>query len=158
MSELLHQALIAYVIKYHPILRTVVIQQVVDPVDGLGTKLDPLASDKDGGVNLKSQIGVELPHYRGHSRDRGRTKCLPAVVLDSKVEEWIGGGETSFREEQAIEQRLVIDSLGLPRNKPMWIFWREWCRLRGGAESLSFSWGGLLGSHGGRSRGVDLQK
>ena len=113
-------------------------QQAVDPVDGLGTKLDPLASDEDGGADLERQIEMELRHYRGHSGDRGHTECLPAAVLDSEVEEHILGGETAFRDKQAVEQRLVIDPLGLPGNEPMWIFRRGWCHPRGGAGSLSF--------------------
>ena len=69
---------------------------MVNLVDGLGTKLDPLASDENGDVDLERQIGVELPYHRGHSGDRGCTKCLPAAVLDSEVEERIGGRETLF--------------------------------------------------------------
>ena len=65
----------------------------------MGTKLDPLALDEDGGANLERQIGVELPHERGHFGNKGCTKCLPAKVLDSEVEERIGGGETVFRDE-----------------------------------------------------------
>ena len=41
--------------------------------------------------------------------------------MDSKVEESIGGGKTSFCDERAIEQRLVIDPLDLPGNEPVWI-------------------------------------
>ena len=55
---------------------------------------------------------MELPHDEGHSRDRGHTERLPAVVLDGKVEEYIGGGETLFWDELATEQGLVIESLG----------------------------------------------
>ena len=69
---------------------------MVNPVDGLGTKLDPLASDKNSGADFERQIGVELPHNQGYFGDRGCTKCLPAAVLDSEVEERIGSGETSF--------------------------------------------------------------
>ena len=69
---------------------------MIDLVDGLGTKLDPLASNEDGGADLERQIGVELPQYRGHSGHRGRIESLPAVVLDSEVEECIEGGETAF--------------------------------------------------------------
>ena len=39
----------------------------------------------------------------------------------------------------------------------MGIFRRGWCRPRGGVASLSFGWGRLPGSHGGRSRGRDPQ-
>ena len=46
---------------------------------------------------------MELPHDRGHSGDRGRTERLPVVVLDSEVEERIGGGETAFRDQRAVE-------------------------------------------------------
>ena len=62
VRELLHQALIVCVNKQRPILRTIVIHQAVDPVDGLGTKLDPPAPNEDGGVDLERQIGVELPY------------------------------------------------------------------------------------------------
>ena len=99
LSELLHIALILCVSKYRPILRTVIIQQAVDPVDGLDTKLDPLASDEDSGADLERHIGVELSHYRGHFGDRGRTECLPAAILGSEVEEHIGSGETAFRDK-----------------------------------------------------------
>ena len=98
---------------------------------------------------------MELPHDRGHFEDRGHTEHFLVAVLDSKVEERIGGGETSFWDERAVEQGLVIDPLGLPGNEPVWIFRRGWCRSRGGAESLSFGWGQLPRSHGGRSRGGD---
>ena len=73
MSELLHQALIVCVSKQCPILRTVVIHQAVDPVDGMGTKLDPLDLDEDYRADLKRHIGVELSHDQGHSENRGRT-------------------------------------------------------------------------------------
>ena len=119
MSELLHQALIICVSKYRSILCTVVIQQVVNPVDGLGTKLNPLASNEDDGADLERQIGVELSHDRGHSRDRGCTERLSATVLDSEVEERIGGGETTFWDERVVKQGLVVDLLGLPGNEPM---------------------------------------
>ena len=69
---------------------------MVNPVDGLGTKLDPLASDENSGADLERQIGVELPHGWDHSGDRGCTERLPAAVLDSEVEERIGGGETTL--------------------------------------------------------------
>ena len=72
-------------------------------VDGLGTKLGSLASNKNIGFDFEMQIGVELPHNRGYSKDRGCTKCLPAAVLDSEVEERIGGGETSFWDKRAVE-------------------------------------------------------
>ena len=49
------------------------------------------------GADLDRQIEVELPHDRGPFRDRGCTESLPAMVLDSKVTERIGGGETEFR-------------------------------------------------------------
>ena len=112
-----------------------------NPVDGLSTKLDSLASDKDGGADLERHIGVELLHSQGHSGDRGHIKRLPVVVLDSEIEERIGGGDTAFRDERAVEQRLVIDPLGLPRNEPVWIFRRGWCCPLSGALVLSFSWG-----------------
>ena len=70
--------------------------------------------------------------------DRERTERLPAAVLNSEVEERIGGGETAFRDERAIEQRLMIDPLNLSRNEPMWIFWWGWYRQQGGAGVLSF--------------------
>ena len=79
---------------------------------------------------------MELPHNRGHSGDRGPIECLPAAVLDSEVKEHIGGRETSFWDKRAVEQGLVIDSLGLPGNEPEWIFRRGWCHLRGGAGLL----------------------
>ena len=69
---------------------------MVNPVDGLGTKLNPLASDENDGADLERQSGVELQHNRGHSGDRGRIERLPVTVLDSEVEERIGGRETSF--------------------------------------------------------------
>ena len=59
---------------------------------------------------------MELPYDQGHSENRGCTKRLPTAVLDSEVEECIRGGETTFRDERVVEQRLVIDSLGLPGN------------------------------------------
>ena len=68
----------------------------MNPVDGLGTKLNPLTQDENGGADLERQIGVELPHDWGYSRDRGYTECLPVAVMDSKVEERIGGGKTLF--------------------------------------------------------------
>ena len=95
-SKLLYQALIICVNKYGSILYIVIIQQTVNLFDGLGTKLDPLASDEDGGVDLERHIGVELPHGQGHSGYRGCTERLPTTVLDSEVEERIGGGETAF--------------------------------------------------------------
>ena len=101
---------------------------------------------------------MELQHNRGHSGDRGRTECLPAAVLDSEVKEHIGGGKTSFWDKRAVEQGLVIDSLGLPGNEPVWIFRRGWCHLRGGAGLLYFCQDRLLWGHGGRSRVRDLQK
>ena len=67
---------------------------------------------------------MELSHNRGYTRDRGCTDCLPAVVLDSKVEEHIGGGETSFWDKRAVEKGLMINPLGLPGNEPVWIFLR----------------------------------
>ena len=79
------------------------------------------------------------------------------MVLDSEVEECIGSGETVFWDERAIEQRLVIDHLSLLRNESVWISQRRWCRPRGGAGLLSFGRDRLPGSHGGRSRGIDLQ-
>ena len=103
MSKLLHQALIVCVSKQRPILHTVVIHQAVDPVDGLGTKLDPLALDEDCGADLKRNVGVETSHDWGHFGNRGRTCCLPSVVLDGEVEERIGGGETAFWDERAVE-------------------------------------------------------
>ena len=65
---------------------------------------------------------MELSHDWGHSKNRGCTKRLPTAVLDSEVEECIGSGETAFRDERAVEQRLVIDPLGLPGNESVWIF------------------------------------
>ena len=65
-------------------------------VDGLGTKLDPLASDEDGGADLERKIGVELSHDWGHFEDKGHTEHLPVAVLDSEFEECNGGGETAF--------------------------------------------------------------
>ena len=79
---------------------------MVNLVDGLGTKLDPLASDENDGADLERQIGVELSHDRGHAGDKGRTEHLIATVLDSKVEEHIGGGENSLWDERAVEQGL----------------------------------------------------
>ena len=98
-------------------LLIVVIQQVIDPVNVLGTKLNPLASDEDGGANLERHIEVKLLHDRGHFWNRGCTKCWPTTVLDSEVEECIGSGETVFWDERAVEQRLVIDPLGLLGNE-----------------------------------------
>ena len=95
---------------------------MIDLVDGLGTKLDPFALGEDGGVDLKRQIIVELPHCRCRPRNKGRTKSLSAAVLNSEVEERISGGETAFWDERAVEQRLLLDSLGLLRNERMWIF------------------------------------
>ena len=56
-----------------------------------------------------------------------------------------------------VEQGLMIDPLGLPGNKPVWIFWRRWYHPRGGARSLSFGRDRLPWSHGGRSRVRDLK-
>ena len=89
---------------------------------------------------------MELPHDQGHSGNRGCIKRLLAAVLDSEVEERIGDGEIAFRDERAVEQRLVIDPLGLPGNELMWIFRRGWRRPRGGARSLSFGWVDFLGA------------
>ena len=72
---------------------------MVNPVDGLGTKIDPLSSDEDNGTDLERKIGVELPHDWGHSEDKGCTERLPVAVLDSKVKEHIGGRKTSFWDE-----------------------------------------------------------
>ena len=108
--------------------------------------------DEDGGVDLEKHIGVELPHDWGHLWNKGCTERLPAAVLDSEVEECIGGEELAFRDERAVEQGLVVDPLGLPGNESIWIFQMRWCCLRGGAGVLSFGWGGLLGSHIGRFR------
>ena len=72
---------------------------MVDPVDGMGTKLNPLSLDEDGGADLERHIRDELPYYRGHSGNRGRIKRLPSVVMDIEVEEFIGSGETAFRDE-----------------------------------------------------------
>ena len=94
---------------------------------------------------------MKLPHNRGYSKDRGSIESLLAAVLDYEVEERIGGGETSFWDKQAVEQGLVINPLGLPRNEPVWI------SKGGGAGSLSFGWGRLPWGHGGRSRARDLQ-
>ena len=69
---------------------------MVNLVDGLGTKLDPLASDENSGANFERQIGVELPHNQGYSGDRGCIECLLAAVLDNEVKEHIRGGETFF--------------------------------------------------------------
>ena len=104
VSELLHQALIVRVSKQRPILYAVIIHQPVDPVDGLSAKLDPPASDEDCGAELERKIGVELPHYRGHSGNRGRTQCLPYAALDGEVEECIRCGEIAFRDERAVEK------------------------------------------------------
>ena len=60
-------------------------------------------ANENNGSDLKRQIGVELPHDWGHFGDRGRIERLPAVVLDSEVEERIGGGETVFRDKGAVE-------------------------------------------------------
>ena len=84
---------------------------------------------------------MELPHDRGHYWNRGCTELLPAVVLDSGVEERVGGGEPVFRDERAVEQGLLVDSLGLQGNESVWIFRRRWCRLRGRAGALSIGWG-----------------
>ena len=92
---------------------------------------------------------MELLHDRGHFGDKGCTEHLLAVVLDSEVEERIGGGETAFRDERAVEQRLMIDPLSLPRNEPVWIFWRGWYHPRGGAGLLYFGQDRLPRIHGG---------
>ena len=106
LSELLHQVLIICVSKLCYRLRTVVIQQAVNLIYGLSSKLDPLASDKNGGADLERQIGVELQHDPGHFGDRGRTERLPTVVLDNKVEERIGGGKP----RSGTNERLNRDS------------------------------------------------
>ena len=74
-------------------------------------KLNPLASDENSGADFERQIRVELPHNRGYSRDKGCTECLPATILDSEVEEFIRGRETSFWDKRAVEQGLMIDPL-----------------------------------------------
>ena len=130
---------------------------MVNPVDGLGTKLNPLASDENSGADFERHIGVELSHNRGYFGDRGCTECLPAAVLDSEVKERIGGGETLFWDKRVVEQGLMIDPLSLLGNEPVWIFWRGWCRPRGRAGSLSFGWDQLPWSHCGRSRVRILQ-
>ena len=56
-----------------------------------------------------------------------------------------------------MEQGLMIDPLSLLGNKPVWIFRRGWCRLRGRAGSLSFGCDRLSWSHCGRSRVRVLQ-
>ena len=84
-------------------------------------------------------------------------ECLPAAVLDSEVEERIGGGETSFWDKRVVGQGLVIDLLGLLGNEPVWIFRRGWCRPRGGAGLLSFGLGQLPWGHVGRFGVRDLQ-
>ena len=50
-----------------------------------------------------------------------------------------------------VEQGLMVDSLGLPKNEPMGILLGGGCRLRGGVGSLSLCWDRLLWSHWGRS-------
>ena len=125
LGELLYQAFIVCVRKQSSIVCTVIIQRAVNPVDCLGTNLDPLASDKNDGANLEWKIGVEFPHNWGHSGDKGCTECLPAAVLDDEVEEHIRGWKTSFWDKREVEQGLVVDSLGLLGNEPVGI-------LRGG--------------------------
>ena len=83
---------------------------MVNQIDCLGTKLDPLASDKNGGANLECLIGVEFLHNRGHYEDRGCTECLPATILDDEVEERIRGWKTSFWDKRVVEQGLMVDS------------------------------------------------
>ena len=113
---------------------------MVNQVDGLGAKLNPLALDENSGADLERQIGVELQHDRGHSSDRGSTKRPPAAILDSEVEKHTACRETTLRDKRAVEQGLVIDPLNLSGNEPMWIFRRGWYRSRGEAGSLSFGW------------------
>ena len=76
---------------------------MVNPVDGLGTKLDQLASEKNSSADFEWQIGVEFPHNQGYSGDTGCTKCLLAAVLDNEVEERIGGWKTSFWDKLAVK-------------------------------------------------------
>ena len=111
----------------------------------MGTKLDPLASDKNGGADLEWQIGVEFPHNRGHSEDRGCAECLPIAVLDDEVEEHIRGWKTLFRDKRAIEQGLMVDSLGLPRNELVGILQGEgvesparWSRISVSLPGLTY--------------------
>ena len=94
---------------------------------------------------------MEFSHNQGYSRDKGCTKCFPAAVLDDEVEEHIRGWKTLLRDKRAVEQGLMIDSLGLPGNELVWILRRGWCRPRGGAGSLSFYRDRLMWSHYGRS-------
>ena len=89
----------------------------------------------DGGQRDPQEMG---PHNRGHSENSGCTKLLPPAVLDSEVEERIGGGETTFWDKREVEQRFMIDPLDLPGNEPTWIFRNaarevepDCCRLAG---------------------------
>ena len=104
---------------------------MVNPVDFLGTELDPLASDKNGGADFEWHIGVEFPYNRSHFGDRGCTECLPAAVLDDEVEEHIRGWKTSFWDKRVVEQGLMVYSLSLPGNEPMGIL-----QGRGGGDAL----------------------
>ena len=66
---------------------------MVNLVDCLGTKFNPLASDKNGVANLEWQIGVEFPHNRGHSRDKGCKECLPTWFWMMKLKNMLEVGK-----------------------------------------------------------------
>ena len=74
------------------------------------------------------------------------------AVMYGVIEERIGGGKTSFWNKGLVEQRLVIDSFGLPRDESVQIVRRGRCCVRGGAGALSFDWDRFPGGHGGRCR------
>ena len=114
--------------------------------------MGPLAPNEDGGANLERAGWSGTPARPGLLGDRGGTKCFPTTVLYGLIEECIGSGKTSFWNKGPVDQRLVIDSLGLPRDESARIIRGGRCCVRGGAEALSFGWNRFSRGHGGQCR------
>ena len=76
---------------------------MVNPIDGLGNKLDLLARTKTVVPTLKGRLEWNSRRTRATPGTGGCTECLPATVMDSEVEELIGGGETAFQDKRAVE-------------------------------------------------------
>ena len=73
LCKLLHQALEVRVRELCSILLNIVVPLLVNLVDGPGSEVNPLTSDKHYGFDLEWQVGVELLDDRGHSGGRGST-------------------------------------------------------------------------------------
>ena len=99
-------------------------------------KLAHLTPDEDNGANLERAGWSGTPARSGLLGDRGGTKYLPTAILYGAIEESIGGGKTSFWNKGPIEQRLLIDLLGLSRDESAQIIWGRRCCVRGGARSV----------------------